>query len=381
MRITDVTVVMHDRRSPHLDVFGSPDGDLPMGVLRIHTDEGVEGNNFVSMPSAGPAEVAGQILKSFKPLLLGRDPLDIGAIWSQMTRMSRFVDPMAIGTVDVALWDIAGKVAGLPIHRLLGSYRDRVPAYFSSGHHHAPEHYADEALYWREQGWRGYKLHPPRAPWVQEEREPVENDIAQCAAVREAVGDSMALMLDSSWGYTYPEALKVGRAIEELDFIWYEDPLGVDDIYGYKELKRHLEIPILATEMTLGGLYTLPAWIVERATDFVRGDVAIKGGITGMMKIAHLAEAFHMNCEVHFGYSALNNVANLHVIMAIPNCEWFEVLAFTRAGDHDLEHLNYGLADPIEIDREGFAHVPDGPGLGVGIDWERINSASSGELR
>jgi L-alanine-DL-glutamate epimerase-like enolase superfamily enzyme len=381
MRITDVTVVMHDRRAPHLDVFGSPDGDLPMGVLRIHTDAGIEGNNFVSMPSAGPAEVAGQILKNFKPLLVGRDPLDIGAIWSQMMRMSRYVDPMAIGSVDVALWDIAGKVAGLPIHKMLGSYRDRVAVYFSSGHHHAPQDYADEALYWREQGWRGYKLHPPRSPWVQEARDPVEDDIAQCAAVREAVGDSMALMLDSSWGYTYTEALKVGRAIEELAFIWYEDPLAVDDLYGYKELKRHLEIPILATELTLGGLYTLPVWIVERATDFVRGDVAIKGGITGMMKIAHLAEAFHMNCEVHFGYSALNNVANLHVIMAIPNCEWFEVLAFNRAGDHDLEHLNYGLAEPIEIDGDGFAHVPEGPGLGVEVDWDRIHSASSGELR
>ena len=381
MRITDVTVVLHDRFSPHLDVFGSPGGELPMGVLRIHTDEGIEGNTFVSMPSAGPAEVSNQILKFFKPILVGADPLEIGAIWSRLTRMSRFVDPMAIGSVDVALWDIAGKVAGLPIHRLLGSYRDRVPAYFASGHHHAPEHYAEEALYWRSQGWRGYKLHPPRAPWVLEAPEPVDDDIRHCVAVREAVGDSMALMLDSSWGYSYGDALRVGHAIQELAFVWYEDPLAADDIYGYKELKRHLHIPILATEMTLGGVYALPSWIVERATDFVRGDVALKGGITGMMKIAHLAEAFHMNCEVHFGYSALNNVANLHVIMAIPNCEWFEVLSFNRAGDHDLEHLNYGLAEPIEIDAQGLAHVPTGPGLGVEIDWELIRSASGGELR
>ena len=117
------------------------------------------------------------------------------------------------------------------------------------------------------------------------------------------------------------------------------------------------------------------------ATDHLRGDVVIKGGITGLIKIAHLAEAFHMNCEVHFAYSALNNVASLHVIMAIPNCDWFEVLSFNRAGDHDLEHLNYGLAEPIEIDAEGFAHVPAGPGLGVEIDWDLIRSKSEGELR
>ena len=381
MRVTDVTVVMHDRRSPQLAVFGSPSGELPLGVLRIHTDEGIEGNAFVTMPSAGAAEVAAQILKFFKPILLERDPLAIGAIWSQLTRMSRFVDPMAIGWVDVALWDIAGKAAGLPIHRLLGSYRERVPAYFSSGHHHEIEHYAEEAAYWQSQGWRGYKLHPPRAPWVLDSREPVDVDIRACAAVREAVGPSMALTLDSSWGYSYTEALEVGRAIQELEFLWYEDPLPVTDIYGYKELKRHLHIPILATEMTEGGVYTLPVWIVERATDFVRGDVAIKGGITGMMKIAHLAEAFHMNCEVHDGYNALGNVANLHVIAAIPNCDWFEVLAFNRAGDHDLEHLNYGLTEPIRIDSEGFAHVPSGPGLGVEVDWELIRSKSQGELR
>ena len=380
MRITDVTVVMHDRHSPHLDVFGSPGGHLPMGVLRIHTDEGVEGNNFLSMPSAGHDQVAAQILRFFKPLLVGADPLQIGALWSRMTRMSRFVDPMAIGSVDVALWDIAGKAAGLPVHRLLGSYRERVPAYFASGHHHRAEDYAEEALHWQGQGWRGYKLHPPRAPWLPAAREPVDGDIEACRAVRDAVGPAMALMLDSSWGYSYPEALRVGRAIEELGFHWYEDPLEVDDIYGYRELKRHLEVPILATEMTLGGLHTLPMWIVERATDFVRGDVAIKGGITGMIKIAHLAEAFHMNCEVHFGYSALNNVASLHVIMAIPNCEWFEVLSFNRAGEHDLEHLNYGLAEPIEIDHDGFAHVPAAPGLGIGVDWELIRSASAGEL-
>jgi L-alanine-DL-glutamate epimerase-like enolase superfamily enzyme len=88
-----------------------------------------------------------------------------------------------------------------------------------------------------------------------------------------------------------------------------------------------------------------------------------------------------MNCEVHFAYSALNNVASLHVIMATPNCEWFEVLSFNRAGEHDLEHLNYGLAEPIEIDSDGLAHVPTGPGLGVEVDWELIRSASAGELR
>ncbi len=380
MKITDVRIVLHNRRSDSLEVFGAADGNLPMGVLSIETDEGIEGNNFLSLPGPGPAAVAEQIVTFLKPLLLGENPLDIGLLWSRMSKLSWFVDPIAVGVVDVALWDIAGKVAGLPIHRLLGTCRHTVPAYFSSGRHDRAEMYAEEAVYWREQGWKGYKLHPPTSPWRMNPEIPIKADIDACSAVREATGGEMTLMLDSAWGYSYSEALDVGRAIEDLGYYWYEDPLSPEDLHGYKRLKQYLSIPILATEVTRGGLYALPQWITEGATDFLRGDVVIKGGITGMIKIAHLAEAFHMRCEVHDAYNALNNVASLHVIMAIPNCEWFEVIAFNKAGHYGLEHLNYGLADPIEIDAEGLVHAPTGPGLGIGIDWELINSAKAGEI-
>ena len=238
-----------------------------------------------------------------------------------------------------------------------------------------------EAVYWRDQGWKGYKLHPPSASWDARPRGPIEADIEACRAVREAVGDDVVLMLDASWGYTYPEALTVGLAIEELGYDWYEDPLPPDDIYGYTKLKQHLRVPILATEITPGGLWALPPWIAAKATDALRGDVVIKGGITGMMKIAHLAEAYRLNCEVHTAYNALNNVATVHVTMAIPNCDWFEVLAFNPAGHYGLEHLSYGLARPIEIDGDGYVHAPDEPGLGFGVDWELIDSARIGEIQ
>jgi len=380
LKITDVSVVLHDRRTDVLKVFAVTDSRLPMGVLRIETDEGIEGNSFLSGPGPGPAAVAEQIVRSIKPLLVGRDPLDIGAHWARMHAVERNVDPSAIGVVDVALWDIVGKVAGLPVHRLLGTCRDRVRAYFSSGHHDAPEEYAQEALHWRDEGWQGYKLHPPSATWDARPRGPIEADIEACTAVRAAVGDRMTLMLDASWGYTYPEALRVGLALEELGYDWYEDPLPADDIYGYTKLKQHLRIPILATELTPGGLWALPPWIAAKATDALRGDVVIKGGITGMMKIAHLAEAYRLSCEVHTAYNALNNVASLHVIMAIPNCDWFEVLAFNPAGRYGLEHLSYGLARPIEVDGDGYVHAPGEPGLGFGVDWELIESARLGVI-
>jgi len=259
--------------------------------------------------------------------------------------------------VDVALWDIAGKAAGLPIHRLLGTCKDHVPAYASSAWLPSPEAYAEEALRFRSQGWTAYKMHPHGVP---------KEDVAICRAVREAVGEDMVLMLDAMWAYNYEEALKVGRAIEELDYFWYEDPLAKEDIYGYVKLHSKLDIPIMATEFAPGGLYGMAQWVVQGATDILRGDVAICGGITPLMKIANLAEAFRMKCEIHHGFNSLNNVANLHVTMAVPNCDYYEVFPASGAN-------KYGLVSDIEVDDKGLVYAPEKPGLGYEIDWELVN--------
>lgn len=377
MRITDITVVLHERRQVSSAAFGpARSRPVPLGVLRVATDEGIEGNAFLSSPGPGPAQIADQIVTHVKPWLLGTDPLDIGRHWRRMQKQFHYLSPHAAGTVDIALWDIAGRAAGLPVHRLLGTCRDRIPAYLSTAIHDSAQAYADEALYWQEQGWKGYKLHPPRAPWLPPASwRPVGFDIEACAAVRAAVGGGMTLMLDSSWSYSYTEGLRVGQAIQDLGYHWYEDPFPAHDMHNYVRLGRQLSIPLLATEINPGGLTALPPWITAGATDFLRGDVVITGGITGLMKIARLAEAFGMNCEVHDAYNALNNVAGLHVTMAIDNCDWFEVLAFNRAGEHGLGQLDYGLTEPFAVDSGGDVHAPAGPGLGAGIDWDLINSA------
>jgi L-alanine-DL-glutamate epimerase-like enolase superfamily enzyme len=179
------------------------------------------------------------------------------------------------------------------------------------------------------------------------------------------VGEGFTVMLDSTWAYQYPEALRVGRAIEELGFHWYEDPLADDDLLSYVKLKQHLHIPILATEYTPGGFTAYAPWLVQQATDFLRGDPAVKGGLTPMVKAAHLAEAFHMNFEVHHGGNSVNNVANLHLIMAVRNCEFFEVLLPAAA-------QKYGMVEDIEVDGQGLVHAPMAPGLGARIDFDLI---------
>ena len=152
----------------------------------------------------------------------------------------------------------------------------------STAHHDSIEAYAEEALRFKEMGWSSAQDPPARRASMA--------DIAIARAVREVVGDGMKLMLDSMWAYKYEDALRVGRAIEDLGFYWYEDPLVEEDIYGYVKLHQKLDIPIMATEYAPGRYYGMTQWITEYATDILRGDVAVTGGITPLVRLCHLAE-------------------------------------------------------------------------------------------
>ena len=361
MKITDVTITLFAWENLPPRQFGRHTGRMAggrseLGLVTISTDDGVEGHSFLGSSSRGASYDAASLIRFLKPLLIGQNPFDREGLYQQMWARSRNTTLRCIGAVDVALWDLAGKVAGLPIHRMLGSFRESIAAYASSEVLPSKEAYAEEAVRIREAGFHAYKIHPP-AVWQQ--------DIEICRHVRKAVGQSYRLMLDSTWSYNYVEALRVGRALEEFDYYWYEDPLDADDITNYVKLRQKLDIPILATEYTPGGLQAFAPWITLQATDFLRGDVAVKGGITALVKIAHLAEAFHMNLEVHHGGNSLNNVANLHVILAIPNTEYFEVLLPDAT-------QKYGLVQDITVARDGTVKPPDGAGLGANIDFDLI---------
>jgi L-alanine-DL-glutamate epimerase-like enolase superfamily enzyme len=360
MKITDVTLTLFTWSGIPATTYGRHSGRFSgsseLGLLTVRTDEGVEGHAFLGSSMRSAAMDGASLIRFLKPLVLGQDPLERERLWQTMCQRSRATTLRAIGAVDVALWDIGGKVAGLSIARLLGAYRETAPAYASSAVLASKEAYAEEAAAYRAAGWKAYKIHPPTDPAV---------DIQVCEAVRRAVGDDYTVMLDSTWAYQYPEALRVGRVAEALGFHWYEDPLADDDLYNYVKLKQQLGIPILATEYAPGGFTALAPWITAQATDYLRGDVAVKGGITPLVKSAHLAEGFHMNFEIHHGGNSLNNVAHLHVTMAIRNCEFFEVLLPAAA-------QKYGLVDDIEVDPQGLVRAPSGPGLGAAIDFELI---------
>jgi L-alanine-DL-glutamate epimerase-like enolase superfamily enzyme len=368
MKITDVSVTLFSwddipetNYAPHKR-FG---GSSKLGLVAIETDEGIVGHSFLGSSRQAADIDAPGLIRYLKPALLGQDPMARERLYQALWKRARTTTVRAVGAIDVALWDIAGKVADMPIHSLLGSFRDKVPAYASSQILPSASAYAEEAKYYQSINWPAYKIHPPQA-W--------REDIKVCQAVRNAVGDDYTLMLDPGWCYDYEQALRVGLVLDDLKYHWYEDPLADQDIYNYVKLKQKLKTPLMATEYPQAGLDSYAQWIMERATDFLRGDVAIKGGITTMIKTAHLAEAFHLNYEIHHGGNSLNNVANLHVMMAIQNSQFFEVFL------PDSAH-KYGLVQDIEIDGEGYAHAPSGPGLGAAIDFELIKRKTVAVLR
>jgi L-alanine-DL-glutamate epimerase-like enolase superfamily enzyme len=368
MKITDVTATLFAWDEIPPAVYGDRVVSPPrseLALITISTDEGVEGHAFLGASFRSAYLDVASLMRTLKPILVGQNPLERERLYRAMTNRQLSTTWRAIGALDVALWDIGGKLANLPIHALIGTARRKVRAYASSSRLPRREDYPEQWAALRQAHFTAYKIHPPVDP---------EDMAPLCHEMRKAVGDATPLMIDPVCSLDYPAALRLGQVIEDLGFYWYEDPLSAQDLYNCAKLRRQLRIPLMATELTPGGFDAYAAWLLARATDYLRGDVALKGGITALIKTAHLAEAFNLNFEVHHGGNSLNNVANLHVIMAIANCEFFEVLM--PGGGH-----KYGLVKDIELDAEGCVHAFDGPGLGAEIDFDLIRHKQIEVLR
>lgn len=369
MKITDLTVTMFRwdglPAASYSDKNPATTAPSELGLVTIHTDEGVEGHSFLGASFRSARLDVLSLVRHLKPAVMGQDPMDRERLWQALSRRIRATTYRCIGAIDVALWDIAGKVAGLPVHRLLGTFRRKVPAYASSSVLGSVPQYVEQALALKQAGFTAYKIHPPAG---------LDPTVAVCRAVRDSLGPEMRIMVDPSGAFSYTEALRLGRILEELDFYWYEDPLAEDDVYNYVKLRQKLDIPIMATEYAPGGFHSYAQWITSGATDYLRGDVAVKGGLTAVLKTAHLAEAFQMNYEIHHGGNSLNNFANLHVMMAIRNCEYFEVLLPDVA-------QKYGVLNDIAPDPEGYVHAVDRAGIGAVIDFDLIKAKRTEILR
>lgn len=327
-------------------------------VLGMKSDEGLETETFgfAGRSAKAMGAVANEVVK---PFFMGRDPMYRERNWHDFRRYNRawnFVPNYSLAPFDIACWLLAAQQAQLPLYKYLGAYRDAVPVYGSSLTLATPQAYAEEAMAVQRAGWAAYKLHPPAD---------YDFGVAAHRLCREAVGRDFKLMSDPVGSYSFHQNLRLGRLLEELDYYWLEECLFDENLGALRELARTLDIPIVGGETAENHPSGVAEMIATRAVDIVRADASWSGGITGLMKTAHLAESFAMNCEIHTAVYHPLELVNLHCAAAMRNTEFFELLL-------PRERFAVGLAQPIDI-RDGQAHLPQGPGLGIALDWDFID--------
>ncbi len=297
---------------------------------------------------------------NFAPLFLGRSVHDREALWYDYQKLYRYWAFFPIylpGPIDVAMWDIAAKMAGLPLYQYLGGYRTSLPTYPSSLFLNSADDYVALCHEYTKKGFSAFKAHPP-GPWRK------DREVHQ--ALRDAF-PTLTLMSDPVADYHLDEAIRVGRHLEKLDYHWFEEPFRDFEIDKYARLCSVLDIPVAGTE-SVHTLTEMAQAVIARSVDILRADVSWRGGVTGLLKAAHLAEAHGMRCEIHTTTMGPMDIANLHVSCAIKNCEYFELLV-------PEELFQFPMKDPYPIDHEGMIHVPQKPGLGIEFDWEGIEAS------
>ncbi|MFI6583053.1 enolase C-terminal domain-like protein [Embleya sp. NPDC050493] len=341
MQIIDVTVELVDlpAQPPFRWRAGLPGSEPAVvgGILRVHTDEGPVGEAHTRRGVI----VADLVARRIREDLIGRDPMMRELLWHRLWELDRIEElPIyALGLVDVALWDLAGKATGQPVHRLLGSYREAIPAYASTVTFGSVEEYLDVATQCLELGYVGIKLHAWGDP---------KADADLCRKLRAHVGDDVPLMYDGSAGFDLADSIHLGHVLSEAGYLWYEEPMREFSVTAYRRLAERVEVPLLVAETSDGAHMNVGDFIAAGAAGRVRTSAQYKGGITGAMRIAHLADSYQLRAEVHG-----TGVVNAHLCMAISNTTYYESLVYT----------NPVQREPA-VDADGLVHAPTAPGIG-----------------
>lgn len=331
-------------------------------LVKITTQSGICGWGEALAPVL--PEVAGMIISElFTPVLKGRNALDRGVLWNLLYDLMRdrgyyagfMVD--AVAAVDCALWDIAGKNAGLPVYRLAGgAYRKQIPAYVSGLPVPKLEDKIALAKDWKEKGFQAIKLQIGYG---------IDEDLRIMSALREVLGDDFGLMVDAHWNYTLPQAIRLAKRLEELDAAFLECPLNPEDLQGYAELTKEAAIPIAMGEADR--THWQYKEILDRGScDIVQPDVG-RSGITELLRIAQMAELYGRPVAPHLSVGQGGCIAaTLHCDAALYNFHGMQ-----EYQPSILPVANEFLLHPICCEN-GFLKVPDRPGLGIEYDEEKV---------
>lgn len=346
-------------------------------LVEVETNEGVTG--WGECFGAGNVALANKAIveQVIQPMVLDMDPLDRDVIWHKVYNLMRDhgqkgMPLQSLSGVDIALWDIAGKIAGLPLHKLIGgTHRDRIQVY-GYGMMLRPEsvdslvaRFTDEAASIKEMGFSATKMKVGVGP---------KDDLRLIEAVRKGIGDDFRFMIDANHGYTTHDAFYVGRAMEEFAPYWFEEPVAPEDLDGYRELRAGLNVNISGGEAEFSR-WGWRALLESRGLDIAQPEVCAVGGITEYLRVLALCHAHFTPVVNHVWGSAVAVATNMHLLAAMPPLPgglfpWEPMLEFDTTDNKFRDEL---LTDPLNIQSQvastgGFVEIPNGPGLGVEPD-------------
>lgn len=342
-------------------------------VVKLTTESGLIGWG----EGYGPANIIKAGIDFLKPIVMGRNPLESDVIWSDMFRRSidyarKGVLMSAISAIDVAIWDLKGKILKQPVSTLLGGrYRERVEVY-ATGFYFTDameddkmeSMLADEAKNYIAQGYSALKMKVGLG---------IEKDIKNVEAVRNAVGDSVRLAVDSNHAYNVREASQLASMLEKYNLMWFEEPVSPDDYAGYRELRNRTNIPLAAgeCEFRCDGFKTL---LENRCVDIIQPETGTTGGITEQKRISTIASTFHVEMTPHNWGTGIIIAANLHISANLQYSpgrifDKEPLLEFDRSSNRIREEL---ITKPF-VAVNGYIDVPTGYGLGVEVDEDKLN--------
>jgi L-alanine-DL-glutamate epimerase-like enolase superfamily enzyme len=351
--------------------------------VKVETDEGITGIGESACFGGPPFSTANMIEKELAKHILGEDPTEITRLGQKMWYGSRMhgragLTAAAMSGIDVALWDILGKKAKMPLFRLMGAYKDRLTPYASSGFYQngkGTEELVKEVEGYVEEGFRYVKIKCARTPnaFLSPTKEmpfpdycnySMEEDLARVEACAKAIKGKARLMVDGNCAWTPFDAIQMGRQFEKLNVYWFEEPVATDDIDGSAKVADALDMPISGYE-TQTNMFSYRDIIQKRAVDIVQPDCIWSGGFSAARKIAIMAELYHMPVVPHVFATGVCLAANMHLIASIPNGH---ILELDRNPFPLRDEL---LAEPFEI-KDNVIKLPERPGLGIELDENTV---------
>jgi D-galactarolactone cycloisomerase len=362
VRIDDVEVITLRFDYPSGGGFRYAGGVVTSRVtslVRVRTDSGLVG---LGAAYSHPDLIRIIIEGNLRAHLIGEDPLQIEALWEKMYGLTRWYGRKgaavsAIGGIDIALWDLRGKVEGQPVYRLLGGDRGVAPAYASGLFWHDDVSTLErEARDHRQRGFRRVKMRLGRSE---------EYDVAAVGAARRGVGADGDVMVDGSHRFSADAAERMGRVLADQRVFWFEEPFPPEDLDAYVALRPKLSVPLAAGENEFG-VQGFREILRAGAVDIAQPDACRTGGITESMRIARMAAEHGVRIAPHTWSDAVALIANAHVVAAIPHGVTVEV---DQTGNPSIDEL---LSEPLRIE-DGLLHLPDGPGLGIELNQATVD--------